>query len=221
MRDANDFNELNILTDEEVVLMAREGSNSAYDILISKYKDFAKTIARKYYINGADNEDVVQEGMTGIFKAIRDFDADGKVPFKSFAALCIERQIQTAVSGANREKHKILNESIPLFSAAADEDETNLEGIPESSIADTLVASKSEEPEKFAMLKETFIELSEISKESLSGFEIQVFNGLIQGKTYKEIADELAKAPKSIDNAIQRIKKKIGFALEKIEANNG
>ncbi len=231
-KDLNDGNkhnietgDLNILTDEAVVRMAKEGSNYAYDILISKYRDLAKNVARKYYINGADNEDVIQEGMIGIFKAIRDFDVDENVPFKSFAGLCIERQIQTAVSGANREKHKILNESLPLFTGSTVEDIDAQDGYSEISIsevnlADSIYASKTDEPEKFALIKETLSELQEISRESLSGLETQVFNKLIQGKTYREIAEEMSRSPKSVDNAIQRIKKKIGYALENMDVNS-
>lgn len=215
--------DLNILTDEAVVRMSREGSGYAYEILISKYKDLAKSIAHRYYINGGDNEDVVQEGMIGIFKAIRDYDLDGNVPFKSFATLCIERQIQTAVSGANREKHKILNESLPLYVGShiggSMDDEENSGGLSEIdfselSISDAIYASKADEPEKLTLLKETFSELEEIKNEYLSGFEVEVFNGMIQGKTYKEIAEEINRPPKSVDNAIQRIKKKIGEAME-------
>ena len=208
-----ELKDFNILTDESIVRMAREGSGYAYDILISKYKDLAKTIARKYYINGADNEDVVQEGMIGIFKAIRDYDLDGTVPFKGFAGLCIERQIQTAVSGANREKHKILNESLPLYVTNSTEDGED-ETLPERNIAETISATKANEPEQAAVLRENLLELRALCRERLSELEKNVFNMLMEGKGYKEIAAELGKSPKSIDNAIQRIKKKIGHMIE-------
>ena len=216
--------DFNILTDEAVVRMAREGSGYAYDILISKYKDLAKSIAHKYYINGGDNEDVVQEGMIGIFKAMRDFDLDSSVPFKSFAALCIERQIQTAVSGANREKHKILNECLPLYTGSTAEDEETHDGLSERNISEKnlfekIYASKTDEPEKSALIKETFSEIKEISREYLSGFETEVFDKMVEGKTYKEIAEEMSRPPKSVDNAIQRIKKKMGEAMENMDSN--
>ena len=214
------FDDLNILTDETVIRMAREGSGSAYDILISKYKDLAKSIARKYYISGADNEDVVQEGMIGIFKAIRDYDIEGSVPFKPFASLCIERQIQTAVNGANREKHKILNESISLSVGAMASDDESQEGVSELSIVGAISASKVDEPEELTLIRETFSELQELSRENLSKFEVKVFDKLVHGKTYREIAEEMGKSPKSVDNAIQRIKKKIGNALENIGSNS-
>ena len=198
----------NLISDEDLICMAREGSSLAYDVLISKYRSLAKAIARRYYILGGDNEDVVQEGMIGIFKAIRDYDMEAGASFRSFAALCVERQIQTAVEGANREKHKILNESVPLFDGG-EEDDGYSRG-REVKPADSLLASKNEEPEKRTLMKEAMKELRELSQENLSKFETEVFDSLIQGKTYQEIALEMGKTPKSVDNAIQRIKKKLG-----------
>ena len=189
------------LKDEEVVELAQGGNGAASDFLIDKYKDMAKTIAQKYYITGADREDVVQEGMIGIFKAIRNYSLGEGSAFKSFAYLCIERQIQTAVTVANREKHKILNESLSL-DGDSDEDNSKVMGVP---------GSKSLEPEKITLIKETVEELEDQARTEFSPLEQRVFSGMMQGKTYKEIAAELGKPAKSIDNAMQRIKRKISL----------
>jgi len=180
--------------------MAAEGSNSAYEFMLLKYRNLVKTIARKYYIAGADNEDVIQEGKIGLFKAIRDFDDEGGSSFGTFARLCIERQIQTAVSGANRDKHKILNESVPLDSAAGSEEAIAAESIP---------AGPKDDPEDLILMRESISAVIELSEKVLSPLEARVFRGLMGGKDYKDIASDLGKSPKSIDNAIQRIRRKI------------
>ena len=190
----------NILTDEEILKMAAEGSNSAYEFMLLKYRNLVKTIARKYYIAGADNEDVIQEGTIGLFKAIRDFDDEGGSSFGTFARLCIERQIQTAVSGANRDKHKILNESVPLDSAVGSEEAIAAESIP---------AGPKDDPEDLTLMRESISAIIELSEKVLSPLEARVFRGLMSGKDYKDIASDLGKSPKSIDNAIQRIRRKI------------
>lgn len=199
--------ERNILSDSEIVKMAREGSSSAYEFLIAKYRGLAKTIARKYYITGGDNEDVIQEGMIGIFKAVRDYNEELGSSFYSFANLCIERQIQTAVKGANREKHKILNESYSLDSQDDEEQTSYGEGIRRSPL--DVPDDESKGPENLAVLKDTLEHIEGLSKKVLSTMESKVFSGMLQGKSYIDIAKELNKTPKSIDNAIQRIKKKL------------
>ena len=199
---AYSYKELNLLSDDSIVKMAQEGSSTAYEFLIQKYREMAKLKAHKYYINGGDNDDVMQEGMIGIFKAVRDFDPEAGSSFSSFAELCVDRQIQTAITGANREKHRPLNESVSLSGEAATEGEKI-----------TLPASKGDEPERLALLKESIDALFGEAKEKLSPMEQSVFRGIMQGKSYTEIAAELGKSPKSIDNATQRIKKKIKFRL--------
>lgn len=199
------YKELNLLSDETLVSMAQEGSSTAYEFLIDKYREMAKSKARKYYIHGGDKEDVQQEGMIGIFKAIRDFDKNAGSSFSYFAELCVERQIQTAITGANREKHRPLNEFISLSFGENQEDTDD--------IVKSLSADKDAEPEKLTLFREAIDALHEEAEEKLSKMEAMVFSGIMQGKTYKEIADELGRSPKSIDNATQRIKKKIKFRL--------
>ncbi len=198
--------DLNILTDEDIVRMAHEGSDTAYSFLIKKYKKLAKTIAQKYYISGGDNEDLVQEGMIGIFKAIRNFDEDEEASFRTFVEICITRQIQTAITGANRQKHKVLNESISLSAGENDDSE--------SSLKDTLAAdSASFDPEEIMVLRDLFERLKTGSESLFSPMEKIIWEELLKGKSYIEISEELDKSPKAVDNAIQRIKKKTRFFI--------
>ena len=201
--------DLNILTDEDLVLMAREGSSTAYEFLIAKYRDLAKTKARSYYISGADREDVIQEGMIGIFKAVKNFDPGEGTRFSTFVSLCIERQIQSAISGANREKHRILNESISLsqsleqLGGGADADGNK------ALSAEDLIADEDENPEEMALVREAIETIRKAGSKECSPFETLVFEQLLTGRTYREIAVSLGVEPKRVDNAIQRIKKKI------------
>lgn len=194
---------LNILADEAVVRMAQEGSATAYEYLIQKYREVAKIKARTYYIAGGDNEDAVQEGMIGIFKAVRDYEPGAGASFSSFLELCVDRQIKTAMSGANRRKHKILTESVSLVLQEGESENGNPD------IAHMMTAGREDEPENAALIKEAVELMRKAGEERLSRFERRVWNEMLKGETYREIADVLQKSPKTIDNAIQRIKKKI------------
>ena len=194
---------LNILADEAVVRMAQEGSATAYEYLIQKYREVAKIKARIYYIAGGDNEDAVQEGMIGIFKAVRDYEPGAGASFSSFLELCVDRQIKTAMSGANRRKHKILTESVSLVLQEGESENGNPD------IAHMMTAGREDEPENAALIKEAVELMRKAGEERLSRFERRVWNEMLKGETYREIADVLQKSPKTIDNAIQRIKKKI------------
>ena len=198
--------ELNVLTDEDIVAMAQEGSNRAYEFLISKYRETAKIKARKYYITGAEIEDVVQEGMIGIFKAVRDFDPEAGTSFSSFLQLCVERQIMTAVTGANREKHRPLSESLSLSGSSLEEGEMALGS---KSLRVINFGIGNEDPEKITLKNEELKGLAKAGDDILSPLEKQVWIGMLNGKDYKEIATDLNTAPKTVDNAIQRIKKKM------------
>lgn len=194
---------LNILADEAVVRMAQEGSATAYEYLIQKYREVAKIKARTYYIAGGDNEDAVKEGMIGIFKAVRDYEPGAGASFSSFLELCVDRQIKTAMSGANRRKHKILTESVSLVLQEGESENGNPD------IAHMMTAGREDEPENAALIKEAVELMRKAGEERLSRFERRVWNEMLKGETYREIADVLQKSPKTIDNAIQRIKKKI------------
>ena len=195
-------NNYNILTDEEMVKMAQEGSVTAEEFLIKKYKDLVKTKSSTYFIIGGDKEDVIQEGMIGIFKAIRGFDEDKEASFKTFAEVCINRQIISAIRNANMQKHQILNESLSLSSDNDPEGE-------QKTLEERLPANRGDDPETLMLMKEIGQYLKEESHEIFSPLEQKVWDRMLQGKKYQEIATELEKSPKSIDNTMQRIKKKI------------
>lgn len=199
--------ELHILTDEQLVKMAQEGSETAEEILIEKYKNLVKSKSRLYYIVGAENEDVVQEGMIGLFKAIRGYDEEKAATFKTYAQVCITSQIITAIKRANRLKHQPLNESISISKEVDEEDR-------EATLEDTLRDSHEKEPEEQMLVKEIVQFLKACDNGLFSEFEWQVWTEKLKGKDYLEIADALNRPPKSIDNALQRIKKKVVAYLE-------
>ena len=196
-----------ILTDEQLAIMAREGSETAEEILIEKYKGLVRMKARAYFMVGAEPEDVVQEGMIGLVKAIRNFDAGRDASFKTFASTCINNQIIKAIRKAERVKNQPLNDAISLNDQVGDGEE----GL---TIGDILRASMSDEPEEKLIYEESLSMLGDLSQKTFSPLETQVLRGKIQGKTYQEIARELGKSPKTIDNALQRIRKKIIDFLE-------
>lgn len=200
---------MNVLTDESIVKMAQEGSSTACEFLINKYKQMAKLKAKTYFIAGGDNEDVVQEGMIGIFKAIRDFDGDRDASFRTFAELCVNRQIISAIKGANRQKHQILNESVSL---SIREEDGGEDGQP---LSERLASQSSEtDPEAMMLMKEVVEYLKADQKKMFSPLERRVWKEMLKGKNYREIALTIRKSPKTVDNAMQRIKKKIQIFLE-------
>ena len=196
-----------ILTDEQLIVMAREGSETAQEILIEKYKGLVSALAKSYFIVGADKDDVVQEGMIGLFKAIQKFDPEREASFKTFADTCITSQILSAIKTANRKKHQPLNESISI-DKETEEDE-------EITIADSLKAPGDADPEALLIFNEASGILTEGKSDILSDFEKKVLLEKFEGFNLNEIALHLDKTPKQIDNAIQRAKKKIIAYLEK------
>ena len=203
-----EINRLHILTDEQLVRMAQEGSETAEEILIEKYKGLVKNKAKTYYITGADSEDVVQEGMIGLFKAIRSFDVSKQTAFNTFADTCVNSQIISAIKKANRKRHKPLNESVSLNKEVD-------EGTQDISVGDILQASMDNDPEALLLLQEVVDYLKTYDSGLFSKFEREVWIEKLKGKNYMEIADHLGRSPKSVDNALQRIKKKIVAYLEK------
>lgn len=198
------MNNLHILTDEQLVKMSQEGSETAEEILIEKYKAMVKSKSKVYYIAGADNEDVVQEGMIGLFKAIRSYDANKEAAFKTYAETCINNQILSAIKKANRQKYQPLNESIPLnFEKSGDD--YDWEGAAEEEIHGTMV----DNPEELTLIKEIVQVLNRCDGGLFSDFERSVWLEWMRGYDYNEIAQRLDKSPKSIDNALQRIRKKL------------
>ena len=196
-----------ILTDEQLVLMAREGSETAEEILIEKYKGLVRAKSKAYFIAGAEAEDVVQEGMIGLMKAVRSFDANREASFKTYAGTCINNQILKAIRKAEREKNQPLNDAISLDNHLGEKDE-NL------TIGDIIKGSMFDEPEEKVIYEDTLERLGNISRQIFSPMEAKVLRAKIAGKNYQEIAEELGKSPKAIDNALQRIRKKIMAFLE-------
>ena len=197
-----------ILEDESVVDLAREGDNEALEFLIYKYKNFVRAKARSYFLIGADREDIIQEGMIGLYKAIRDFRYDKLSSFRAFAELCITRQIITAIKTATRQKHIPLNSYISLNKPIYDEDS-------DRTLLDVISGSKITDPEELIISREEFGDIEEKMGEILSSLEWQVLMSYLDGKTYQEIAVELKRHVKSIDNALQRVKRKLERYLEK------
>ena len=188
-------------SDEELVILAQQGDDKALDYLLSKYFVYVRSKSLSYYIVGADRDDIIQEGMIGLFKAVRDFSSERGVTFKTFADVCVTRQILTAVKNASRQKHAPLNFYVSLNKSVTDNEE-------DSTLADILGHSKNANPEDILIEKENADTLGTEMHRLLSDFELQVLSLYLQGKSYADIGTEIGKTPKSVDNALQRIKKK-------------
>ncbi len=194
------------MDDSRLVELTKDGDNSAQEYLIEKYKKMVRIKARGYYIMGGDTEDIIQEGMIGLYKAIRDFDESRQVNFYSFASLCITRQIHTAIKSANRQKHIPLNSSVSLDRAVYEENE-------DFTYLETFHTGEIDNPESLIISSENKTELEKRIGESLSALEKRVLFLYLRGKSYVEIAGIIDKDEKSIDNALQRIKKKVNKIL--------
>ncbi len=192
--------------DEEVVKLAKDGDEFATEYLISKYKNFVRVKAKSYFLVGADREDIIQEGMIGLYKSIRDFRADKLSSFRAFAELCITRQIITAIKTATRQKHIPLNSYVSLNKPIYDEDS-------DRTMLDVLSSNKVTDPEEVFISTELSSDLREKIKQNLSDLESQVLQSYLEGKSYQEMAKELNRHVKSIDNALQRVKRKIERTL--------
>jgi len=194
------------VADEELIRDAKAGDDKALEILINKYKKFVRAKARTYFLIGADREDIIQEGMIGLYKAIRDFRGDKLSSFRAFAELCITRQIITAIKTATRQKHIPLNSYISLNKPIFDEesDRTLMDIINEERISD---------PEELMINREEFAGIEHKMGEILSDLEWEVLSKYLQGRSYQEIAQELNRHVKSIDNALQRVKRKLEKCL--------
>lgn len=199
------------MLDEEIVEDAKVGNTLAQEYLINKYRNFVRAKARSYFLIGADREDIVQEGMIGLYKAIRDFKKDKLSSFKAFAELCITRQIITAIKTATRQKHIPLNSYVSLNKPIYDEDS-------DRTLLDVLTGAKVTDPEELIISREEFCDIEEKMGEILSKLEWQVLMSYLEGKSYHEIAKELKRHVKSIDNALQRVKRKLERYLEVREA---
>ncbi len=192
------------ISDEELAVMAKNGDGDAAEYLIRKYKDLVRGKARMYFIAGADSEDIVQEGMIGIFKAIKSFDPGKQTSFQTFAEICINRQIIDAIKAAGRLKHSPLNESVSL--------DKPMEGNEESTLRD-IIRDRNPELEDIVVLNCEMDKLLVLGKEIFSGLELKVWNEYLKGRTYPEIAEITGRSVKAVDNALQRTKRKLELYL--------
>jgi RNA polymerase sporulation-specific sigma factor len=191
------------LDEELIVERARKGDPRAQEILIKRYKNFVRSKARSYFLIGADREDIVQEGMIGLFKAMRDYQPDKVTSFRSFAELCIKRQIITAIKTATRQKHIPLNSYVSLNKPMFDDES-------DRTLFDVMSTSSKElNPEHLIIKREELSNIEEKMGEVLSDLEWKVLNAYLEGKSYQEISVEMNKHVKSVDNALQRVKKKL------------
>lgn len=194
-------------SDEELIEQVHQGSTDALDFLITKYRLFVKVKARSYFLIGADKEDIIQEGMIGLYKAIRDFKGDKLSSFRAFAELCITRQIITAIKTATRQKHIPLNSYVSLDKPIYDEDS-------ERTLMDVITSPVTDNPEFLMINREEYSHLEQKMSEVLSELEQQVLARYLEGQSYNEISEELNRHVKSIDNALQRVKRKLERHLE-------
>lgn len=194
-------------SDEEVAGEAKDGNSIALEYLINKYKNFVKAKARSYFLIGADREDIIQEGMIGLYKAIRDFKGNKLSSFRAFAELCITRQIITAIKTATRQKHIPLNSYVSLNKPIYDDDS-------DRTLLDILSGTKITDPEELMINREEYNDIEFKMGEILSDLEWRVLMLYLEGKSYQEIAAELSRHVKSIDNALQRVKRKLERYLE-------
>ena len=200
-----DYNlDYNNMSDEELINSIRADDKKALEFLICKYKDLVNSKVNKYFIIGAEKEDIIQEGLIGLYKAIKDYKEDKQNSFKSFANLCIERQLITAIKSSNRQKHMPLNSYLSLNMPAYEDSDGNAD----TEVMQILDANIIEDPLDTITKKEYMSNVESVIDTSLSDFEKKVLNRYIQGESYVKIAQKLDAPVKSVDNAIQRIRKK-------------
>jgi len=206
-------NALGRIPDDRLVEMARGGDRLALEHLLARYQRFARTKARGYFLIGADSDDIYQEGMIGLFKAVRDFRSDRQASFRAFAELCITRQIITAIKTATRQKHQPLNSYVSFNLTRSEDDQ-------DRTVEDMLPGDENFEPAHRVISVEEVSKLRGSLYDILSPLELQVLKLYVEGKSYQDIADALGRHAKSIDNAIQRIKRKLEACLQRREADD-
>lgn len=195
------------MTDEEIVLLAQASDDAALEYLLNKHKNFVRSRARSYFLIGADHEDIVQEGMIGLFKAIRDYRSEKLASFRAFAELCITRQIITAIKTATRQKHIPLNSYISLNKPIYDDES-------DRTLMDVITGSHAANPEDVFISQEDVSDVEGLLSQMLSKLEMQSILLYLEGKSYQEISKEIGRHVKSIDNALQRVKRKLQKYVE-------
>lgn len=195
-------NRFDALSDEELVTLSKAGQTDAQELLLRRYKNLVRAKSRTYFLMGADNDDVIQEGMVGLYKATRDYSGDKQCSFKSFAELCITRQIITAIKAAGRNKHMPLNSYISLNKPVYD-------GDSDRTLVDLMSQTIVSDPEEIILINEAIDEIAAKVANEFSPFERRVLKMYLEGCRYHDIAVQTGHDLKSIDNAIQRVKKKL------------
>lgn len=196
-------------SDEELILRLRDGENDITDYIMEKYKGMVKSKAKSMYLLGADTEDLIQEGMIGLFKAIRDYDSGRDASFSTFADLCVSRQMYTAVQASTRKKHSPLNTYVSLYGLTSQGRSDGADGLGEAQLVNALASGTQKNPEEVFIDRESMELLERIIESQLSAFEKQVLDLYLTGMSYGQIARVLGKDEKSTDNALQRIKSKL------------
>ena len=199
------------LTDDHLVALFRQGDLAALDLLLERYRRFARSKARTYFLVGADYDDIEQEGMIGLFKAVRDFRPDRQSSFRAFAELCVTRQVITAIKTATRQKHQPLNQYVSLSGLRGSES-------ADDRLVDDLLDQQVPDPAEEVVSTESMAELRAMMAEMLSRLEVDVLRLYVEGRSYQEISALLGRHVKSIDNALQRIKRKLEAHLEARDA---
>lgn len=202
-------------SDEELILRLRDGEEAITDYIMDKYKNMVRSKAKSMYILGADREDLIQEGMIGLFKAVRDYDTGRDASFFTFADLCVSRQIYTAIQAAGRQKHMPLNTYVSLYADGADGEDGLREA--ERGLLESTASRLEQNPEELLIDRENVKRLEEVMEKELSSFEKQVLDLYLTGMKYSQIARVLGKDDKSTDNALQRIKAKLKRAISSKE----
>lgn len=198
------------LSDEELLAMHRAGNPRAEDTLYARYKQIVRSKARTYFLIGADREDIIQEGMIGLYKAVLDYQPDRQASFRSFAELCITRQIISAIKSATRKKHMPLNTYISFNRSVFDGDN-------ERPLIDVLTSTRMTDPEEVLIGRENYAAVADSIEHSLSKLEHSALGLYLYGYSYQQIADALQVTTKSVDNAIQRVKKKLEARLQELQ----
>lgn len=207
MTESNNVEEkFETMANEKLVMLAQNGDNNAEEFLIRKHKNVVRSKAHLYFMVGADSEDIVQEGMIGLFKAIRSYDKTKQASFHTFAEICINRQIITAIKRATRLKHSPLNTSVSLSKPLSDME-------PDTTLEEILSSNSNTDPEAIFLLKENMGYIEGNEADIFSDLELSVWNEYLKGKSYIEISEITRKSTKTIDNAIQRTKRKLELYL--------
>ena len=195
-----------ILSDEELVSAWRRGDEYAAEKLIERYKNMVRMKSRPYFLIGADREDLVQEGMIGLYKAVRDYSPEHEMSFRSFADMCVHRQIITAIKRATRKKHAPLNSYVSIY---RNDDEER-----DRPLIDTMQTVRTDNPEEMFISSESLEGMRGMLENMLSPLEKRVLDLFLDGRSYQEIAEIIARGTKTVDNALQRIKKKLEVYLD-------